>query len=168
MKTKPEALQSWDEVDLALRRIGELDIATEKLEGELTLKINQLKEEYRIKSEDILAERLGLEKRIKSFAESHKEDFLSSRTMQLTFGLVGYRVAKRVIISSPKSCVAALQSLGLQQYLVMTAKPDKEAMKELDPQTLAKVGAKVITDDKLRVEPNLEKLKTLAVEAAAD
>ncbi|NLT22581.1 MAG: host-nuclease inhibitor protein Gam [Syntrophorhabdus sp.] len=149
----------WPEVDGALRRMGEIDIKLQKLEGEMTLKINEIKAEYDVKAEGLKAEHKAIEENITLFAESRKQEFARVRSKDLTFGVVAYRVVTKVVLKSKAATVAALKALGLVQYLRIIEEPDKEAMSGLDATTLAKCGATLKTEDKLRIEPNMEKIK---------
>lgn len=149
----------WNEVDSALRRLGEIDIRLQKLEGDMTLKVNEIKAEYDIKSEGLKAERKAIEENITLFAEARKQEFARIRSKDLTFGIIAYRVVTKVVVKSKAATVAALKALGLVQYLRVIEEPDKEAMGGLDSSTLAKVGATMKTEDKLRIEPNIERIK---------
>ena len=152
--------ESWNDVDQGLRRMGEIDIALAKLEGDMTLRIHRLKAEYDAKAAGMKDERKGIESSIECFAEERKEEFARARSKELTFGVVAYRVAHRIVVKSKKTTVAALEVLGLASYLRITKEPDKEAMKGLDAATLARVGASLKTDDRLHVEPDMEKIKS--------
>ena len=154
-------LSNWDEVDLRLRRIGEIQIALEKIEGDMTLRINDIRQDYEESAETFKSERRDLEEAITSFSELHKDEFTKTRSKDLTFGLVAYRVVRKIMIRSNEACVAALQALKLYQYIRVTEEPDKEAMADLEDNQLAKVGAKRKVEDKFRIEPNIERIKEL-------
>ncbi|MDP3014168.1 MAG: host-nuclease inhibitor Gam family protein [Candidatus Subteraquimicrobiales bacterium] len=156
------SLRAWEDVDISLRRMGEIDIAVSKIEGEMTLKINQIKAEADAKSEDIRKEYDELEQAITEFCEEHKQDFTKTRNKELTFGLVAFRVVTRMVIRSKEACLAAMHALKLGSYIRVIEEPDKLAMEDLDDAVLAKVGVKRKTEDKLRIEPNLERLKEAA------
>jgi len=157
-----QILSSWDEVDQRLRRMGEIDIATERIEGEMTLRINEIRAHYEEEAEILKAERQALEDAINAFADDHKEEFAKTRSKDLTFGFVAYRIVKKIVIRSNEACVAALRALKLDQYIRIVEEPNKEAMADLDDNQLAKVGAKRKIDDKFRIEPNIERIKEAA------
>jgi phage host-nuclease inhibitor protein Gam len=149
----------WHDVDIGLRRIGEIDIALSRLEGEMTLRINEVRARWEAKAEALKTERNRVHAGIELFAQERKEEFARVRSKELTFGTVAYRIVHRVFIRSKKSTVAAMEALGLNDYLRIRKDPDKEAMKALDAATLAKVGASLKTDDQLSVEPNMERIR---------
>ncbi len=153
---------SWEDIDSSLRRMGEIDIAVEKIQGDMTLKINEVKEMAALKSEGLKKERKTLEEAITAFCEARKEEFAKKRSKELTFGVIAYKVTTKIVIRAKKACVAAMEALGLQQYLRIEKNPDKDLMLNLDEQTLVKVGATKKTEDSLRIEPAIEKIKELA------
>jgi phage host-nuclease inhibitor protein Gam len=160
-RKKESTYSNWEEVNLALRRMGEIDILVNKLQGKMTLKINEIKADYDVKSQGLLAERKEIEKNITLFTDTCKDEFAKTRHKDLTFGKVAYKVTSRIMIKSKEACLAALKALKMTDYIRIKEEPDKEAMVDLDQVTLAKVGATVKVEDKLRIEPNLETLKEL-------
>ena len=150
--------RDWSDVDQALRRLGEIDIGLARLEGEMTLRINEVREEYEKKAGGLKGERKRTEARIEAFAEERKEEFAKTRSRELTFGTVSFRIVHRVVVRSKKATVAALEAMGLGAYLRVTKEPDKEAMKSLDAGALAKAGATLKTEDQLSIEPNMERI----------
>lgn len=157
-KIEIKEYRDWQDVDNALRRMGEIDIKLSDLEGKMTLKINEIREEFDTKAEGLKAERKKLEAEITAFVEIRKDEFLKTRSRELTFGVVAYRLVTKVVIRSKAACIAALKALNLSAYIRYTEEPDKEALSGLDAGTLAKVGASLKTEDKLRIEPKLEKI----------
>jgi len=157
-RTAASSYTDWNEVDQGLRRMGEIDIRLARLEGEMTLKVNEIRADYDIKAEGLKAERKAVEEQISLFADARKDEFAKTRSKELTFGTVAYRIVHKVAIRSKAATVAALEALGLDSYLRIIKEPDKDAMTGLDAGTLAKVGATLKTDDKLRIEPNLERI----------
>lgn len=154
-KRKETSIKGWDEVDSALRRMGEIDIALAKIEGDMTLRVNQIKAEADAKAEGLKA----LEEDITLFAEERKEEFAKNRTRELTFGIVAFRVTRKIVIKSKAACLAALHALGLDSYIRKVEEPDKEAMEGLDDATLVKVGASRKVADSIKIEPSMEKIK---------
>lgn len=155
-------LAGWDQVNEALRRMAEIDIALGEIEGRLTLEINDAKAGAEAEAGPHKEARRSLEADITAFCEEHKEEFAKVRSKEFTFGLIGYRVVAKLVIKSKKACLAAMRALGLDSYIRVIEEPDKDAMDGLDDATLARIGASRKTEDKLRIEPNLEKLKEVA------
>ncbi|MEJ5227214.1 host-nuclease inhibitor Gam family protein [Thermodesulfovibrio sp.] len=160
-QSKQAKINSWQEVDEKLRRLGEIEIAIERVQGEMTLRINEIKAEAESKVAHLKQEKKAIEEEITEFCEFHKEEFTKKRSRELTFGTVGYKVVTKIVIRAKKACVAAMEALGLTEYLRVIKEPDKEKMLALDDLTLAKVGATRKTEDKLRIEPAIEKIREL-------
>lgn len=155
-------IKTWDEVNQALRRMGEIDIKTQKIAGDLTLAINSQRACADQQSAPLLTERKELEESIAAFCEEHKQEFAKTRSREMAFGLVAYRVVTRIAIRSKEACLAAMHALKLTNYIRSYEEPDKEALIDLDDAVLAKIGAKRKTEDKLRIEPALEKVQEAA------
>ena len=97
-KIEIKEYRDWQDVDNALRRMGEIDIKLSDLEGKMTLKINEIREEFDTKAEGLKAERKKLEAEITAFVEIRKDEFLKTRSRELTFGVVAYRLVTKVVI----------------------------------------------------------------------
>lgn len=106
----------------------------------------------------MLTERKELEDDISVFCQENKLEFAKQRSRELNFGVVAYRVTTKIIIKSKEACIAAMHALKLETYIRTIEEPDKLAMEDLDDSVLAKIGAKRKTEDKLRIEPNRERL----------
>lgn len=155
-------ISSWDDVNLWLKRLGEIHIATEDLEGRMTLEINTIKDAYAPHYADMAAEKKIIEAAIKEFVEANKAEFLKIRTKTFDFGTVALRVTKKIAIRNVKAVIAAIKGLGWMQCIRIKEEPDKEALDGLSDQELARIGVKRVVEDKLRIEPNIERLREAA------
>ncbi len=162
--SKFESIDTWDEVDNALKRIGEIDIAKNKIEGDTTLKINEIKTQAKTLASGLDAERAGLEKLITLFAESKKEEFIKKRTRVLNFGKVGYRVVKTVSMPRDKtklaSLIKSLKAFSLSDCIEYVEKPIKEKIAELPDEMIVKLGMSRKVKDSFRIEPDIEKIES--------
>ena len=156
------ALKDWDEVNQCLRKMGELDIEKEKLDGRLTLEINDVKERYAAWGDEVLSERKSIETLVRGFVESRKSEFVKVRSKELDFGTVAFRVASSIPTPRAPGKVAevikALKYMGFKGYRVKE-ELDREALDNLTDQDLAKVGLARKVEDKLRIEPKMEAIK---------
>ena len=161
--THPKIIQSWEEVDQALKRLAELEILEQELQGQMTLEINQIKEHFKLQAQPHKRERRHIEGLIKDFCEAHKQEFLKKRSKTLEFGKVAWRVSKRIVIPRAKEKLAAtiraIKALGFTQCLRVKEELDRDALDKLTDQDLARLGLQRKVQDKLRIEPNIEKLK---------
>jgi phage host-nuclease inhibitor protein Gam len=158
-KKNDQPFKNWEDVNTALRRIAEIDVLCNDFEGDMTLKINEIKSKFAAKVKDLKDEKIKLESNITDFAENCKDEFIKTRKKELDFGTIAYRVTKRVTIRSIQATLTALKSLGLHNCIRIKEEPNKDELAELDTNTLAKVGASLKVEDKLRIEPNIERIK---------
>ena len=121
--------------------------------------INEIKEDYKVKSDAFTKEHAEITESITAFCEGCKDEFLKVRTKALNYGSVAYRVTEKIVIRSKEACVAALKALSLSQYIRTIEEPNKDMLRELDDKMLAKVAAARKIDDALRIEPNIEKIQ---------
>lgn len=154
-KKKESIYKNWSEIDSNLKKLGELKIQKSRLEGELTVKINELKEKYNIHCSNINNEIKTIEKEITRYCEQNKDAFLNKRNKKLNFGLISYRLSEKVVIPCLNTAIKALKSLNLDYCLRIKEEIDKEKVKELDKNILAKIGISVVKEDKLNIEPDM-------------
>ena len=146
-----------------MQRMGEIDIALADIAGEATLKINQIKEEAKKKAAGLENERKHLEKSITIFCENNKSDFAKKRSRELNFGTVGYRLVKAVSIPRDKEKMASLlknlKAYGHPDCIVLSEKPDKDKIAELEDSEIVKLGLKRTVKDSFRIQPKIEKIE---------
>lgn len=163
-KKKESIYQSWDEVNEAMKELGELQVKKQKLEGEQTVKINEIKKDYQEKAGNLTTKIKEIEKDIERFAEQNKTEFLKTRNKKLNFGTISYRLTKRIVVGCVEGAINALKSLNLDYYLRQKCELDKEKLYECDEKTLSKVGIKIVTEDKINIEPAYVKLMAMESE----
>lgn len=154
-KKKESLYKNWEEIDNQLKKLGELKIRKNKLEGELTLKINELKNEYNAKCEAITKEIKTIEKEITRYCEQNKDSFINKRNKKLNFGIITYRLSEKVVCPCVEAAIKALKALNLDYCLRIKEEIDKDKLKELDSNILTKIGATIVKEDKLTIEPNI-------------
>jgi phage host-nuclease inhibitor protein Gam len=156
-------LNDWNEVDSALKQLGECDIRLAHIEGEATKKINEIKELAKKEADGIIETRKHVEKMITLFAENHKADFSKKRSKELNFGTVGYRLVKSVSIPRDKEKLTALlkslKAYGFGECIKYEEKPDKDKIAELSDESIVKLGLKRSVKDSFRVQPKIERIE---------
>lgn len=152
-------LKNWDEVDASIKKIAELNITKTRLEGEQTLQINEIKKNTAEKAKGIDSQIKELEKDIERFTESHKDEFTAKRNKKLNHGTVSYKIVSRVCCSCVNEAIKSLKALNLDFCIRTKQELDKDRiMTEVDENTLLKAGITIKKEDKLRIEPNYEKI----------
>ena len=99
------------------------------------------------------------------FCEERKADFLNKRTKKFNFGLVAYRLTEKVKITCVEATIKALKALNLDFCLRIKEEIDKDEVKTLDSSVLTKIGVKIEKEDKLSIEPSIEKIAAAGVKA---
>ena len=156
-------LKSWDEVDGALKQIGECQRSICSIEGKMNDKINQVKQKAEDEAKEYKEKIKGLEAQVKEFVEDNRDDLGNKKTKELNFGKLGYR--KSTKISLPKAAtkvaeiIKKLKSFGMTDCVVAPPeKIDKDALKKYPANDIIKVGAGLKVDDVFWYEANEETL----------
>lgn len=141
-------LKTWDEVNSALREIGVIDQFLAEVEASKLAAI-----ELAGKTADSLAglpmlQKAGLEHAIREFAQVHRADFGDSKTKNLRYGYVNYRISPgRVVVANTEKAIEYLEQMELGQCIRVMKKLDKEALKSLPVETLYDAGITIKTDE---------------------
>lgn len=158
---KESTFQSWDEVNENMKKLAELKVKKQKLEGEQTLAINEIKAKCNAKAVLISDEIKAIEKNMALFAEQNKDEFALKRTKKLMFGTISYRLTKKIVCSSIETAVKALKTLNLDSFLRVKEELDKDALLELDESILTKAGISIKREDKISIEPDSVRINSL-------
>lgn len=157
-------IENFNDVDMALKRLCEVEVSKSKLEGEVTLKCNDIKEAYKPRVEALSNEANFIRQEIENYCEANKGEFAEKRSKEMAFGVIGYRVSKSISLPRVKAKIEGLlqnlKSFGLRDCIIYEEKPNKEALVELDDASLVKLGLKRVVRDNFRVEPKLEALES--------
>lgn len=156
-------IQNFEDVNLALKRVAELSVGIEKINGEVTLRCNEIKE-ARAGEIKVLSDELAyVEQCITTFCESNKHEFADKRSKEFTFGTIGYRLSKSVSLPRVKekleNLIKAIKSYGHNDCITYKEEINKDAIVELDDGTLAKLGLKRSVKDNFRIVPKIESLE---------
>lgn len=160
------ALKSWDDVDLNLREIGELQYKLETIEGEMNNLIADIKLDADLKAKPLQERIKQLETEIKDFTDQNRDDLGNKKTKEMGFGKLGFR--KSTKISLPKAgsklneIIKKLKNFGMTDCLVQPPeKIDKENLKKYRADDIIKVGANLKVNDVFWYEVDREKLADL-------
>ena len=158
---------SFDDVDSALKRVAELSVAIERINGEVTLACNEIKEKRASEIKALSDELKYIEQVITNFCEDNKAAFAEKRSKDFVYGTVGYKISTSVSLPRDKnkieSLLKAIKSYGLSDTCInYEEKPNKEGLCELDEASLVKLGLKKVVKDNFRIVPNIENLEIKA------
>lgn len=157
-------ISSFSDVDVALKRLCEVSVGIEKINGEVTLECNRIKEARKSEVERLESEKSYIEQQITLFCEDNKAEFAEKRSKEFTFGEIGYRISKSVRVPSVKakleSLLNSIKAFGLdKECIIYEEKPNKEALAELKDEDLVKLGLKRVVKDNFRIVPKIESLE---------
>ncbi|KPH54100.1 host-nuclease inhibitor Gam family protein [Helicobacter pullorum] len=156
-------IKNYEDVNLTLKRLAELSVALEKINGEVTLECNRIKESRASEVERLNNEKKYLEQCITNFCEDNKGDFAEKRSKEFTFGTIGYKLTKSVTLPRIKEkvekLIVTLKSYGCTKCIKYEETIDKDEIVELDDSTLVKLGLKRTIKDNFRIVPKIESLE---------
>lgn len=145
-------LNSWNEVDEALRQIGENNRDLTAIENVMNERIASAKADAEAKAKPLKEQTALLEMAIESFTRKHRNDMGKNKSKVLTFGKVSFRLSTRIKIPTAKDKVAAiisqLRARGMHDCVTIPdPKIDKEALKKHSAEEIASVGAALEVED---------------------
>lgn len=155
-------LKDWNEVDNTLLAIGEIDRNLQLIEAAANEEIDKIKKALKERTAPLIERKTALELAMKDFAEANRADFVKTKSKQLTFGEVGFRLSTRILIKKLAETIQALKDMGFSNCVRCKEEPDKEAMKALTDEQLAEVGASRKTDNTFGYTLDIEKIREAA------
>ncbi|GHV93217.1 host-nuclease inhibitor protein Gam [Spirochaetia bacterium] len=148
-RLKPQVgkINTLDEANLVLKEIGLLEHELQSIDTEAHKQIAEIKADAAKKGEAIRKRIADDSALLGAYAEYNRADLFKDRkSVQLSFGSFGYR--KSTSISVKKTTLELLKKLKLDRYIRVKEEPDKEAMAELDDETLHQVDSvRKVKDD---------------------
>lgn len=145
-------LTSYLQVDANLARIAQLQRDIQLETDACNESVDQMKKASQDKIKPLNDELKKCELLIKEYCEHNRTDFVAVKTKTLTHGSVGYRLSTSVSIPDPLFTVQACQRLGLTNCFRTTMTPDKENIKQLEPDVITEIGAIIKSGDKFGYE----------------
>lgn len=140
-------LESLEDVNMALRDIGLAERELTQIDTEANKKIAEIKTAAADKGESLRKRIAELSTKIQAFSDYNRDDLFKDRkTVELSFGIFGYR--KSTKISVKKTTVDLLRKMNLLNCIRVKEEPNKDAMANLDDDTLRQLDAvRKVTDD---------------------
>jgi len=154
------ALQTWDDVNQALKEIAEMEIRMEHITGEMNIKINEIKQAAKASSATLEAKKESLGKQLKEFAELNRPDFGKAKSKVLTFGELGFRASTSVTYNKAleEKIIENLRRLGMDDCVRITEDVNKEILKTYPVEKVIEAGAKLKRSDTFWFETDKQQL----------
>ncbi|MCL2618155.1 MAG: host-nuclease inhibitor Gam family protein [Defluviitaleaceae bacterium] len=154
-------LQSWDDVDTALREILESEVSLNDIEGNLKLAKAAATEHAAALAKPLQDRIKTLEVLVEAFAKANKAE-ISGKTKTLNHGSVGFRQSSNISVPSKQldSIIRNLRKYGMHDC-ISTPKEGvyKDVLGRYSDEDIIKVGASRKVEDKFWMETDKEKLR---------
>lgn len=156
--TKMAPVRSLEEANHALLEIANRRIELRRIDADAEDAINLIKEEASEKAKPLQKEIDYFEKGLAAFAEMNREDiFKTKKSIELNFGVLGYRKSTKITVSR-KFTLDLLKKLGLTEAIKVKETPNKDILADYPDETLKKVKAKRVSEDKFWYEVKEEEV----------
>ncbi len=152
------ALESWDDVNLTMKEIGECQIEIDKIEADMNMKISDTKLEYEMKAQTFKDRIAKLEIDLKDFVESNKHE-LDGKSKVLNFGRTGFRQSTKIVLRKVENIIKNLKAYGMKDCINVKETVNKDNLKKYSDEDIAKVGATKKVEDVFWYEVDKEKLE---------
>jgi len=149
-------IRTWDDVDQALRDMGDDDVRIASLKAKLRAIVNEAKEELTPRVKALVSSRLVRFKAVREFVTAHRKDLGARKTRELTFGTVGWRKKSGVVIRRVDGTLAKLKELKLDAAIRTTEKILKTVLEGYDDETLGQLGVTRKKGDEFFAKPKVE------------
>ena len=151
-------LKTWDDVNLNLKEIGELELAIEGIEASMNAQIQDVKLDAEIKAKPLKDKIEKLSNEVKSFVEENRSD-IKGKTMILNFGAVGFRQSTKIMFKNAKAALEAIKARKMNDCLIVKESIDKDILRGYPDEVIAAIGATKKVEDAFWYEVNREHLQ---------
>lgn len=159
-RVKPQpiiaTLENLDAVDEALARIAGFKRHIALLETGMNEDIDKVKLAAARECEPVRQQLADLEQSVLRYAEAHKAELFTVRkSMELSFGIIGYRQSTKLKTLAKwtwERVLGVLREREARQFIRVKEEVDKEALKTLAPEALAEIGVKAVAEDSFYYE----------------
>jgi phage host-nuclease inhibitor protein Gam len=152
MTATESALGSYGDVDAALKRIKLEELKLEDAKARYEKEATQLKTAYEKEAKKRQASIKRDASDIASFCEQHKADFDEPRSREMTWGRIGFRKSKKVILKRGVDYVEKLKAAGLFSCVKTSEAIIRDQVARLDADTLRELGVGITVSDEFFLE----------------
>lgn len=164
-KQQLPALNNWDEVDLAIKTIAEHERAIASIELKMNADIDAAKNAAKAASDPEIAKIAAISRQIEDYAEAHRADLKSKKSLNLVFGQIGWRKSTSVSLPKDKEAyselIALLRRVGWHDCVIQAPPTiSKDMIKAHDFAEAMKLGIAVKIKDDFWIETKRDDLPT--------
>lgn len=144
-------ITSLSEADSMLHEMADLKAKIRKVQADADIAVNAIKESMMDTVRPMLEQIESMEKSLAVYSEYNRSElFNDKKTIELQFGLFGYRQSTSVSIK--KTTLELLQKHGFDEAISVKPTVNKEIMRSWTPEKLAIVDASLSIEDKFWIE----------------
>lgn len=146
-KVTEAVIGSWDEVNEALKVIGDAQDEIAAIEAEMNSLITEIKAEAKEKIKPYESAIKMKELMIQQYTSEHREE-LKGKSYKLAFGTVGFRLSTKLILPKDlKTVIKNLQMNGMMDCLTTKVTVNKDILKTYAEKEILNVGASLKKED---------------------
>lgn len=174
-REKPKAVVLADlaAVDAAMGELAALRREVAAVEGVMNDAIDNIKAEAKEKTTPLTARIKEIETGLANFAVARKAElFPKKKSLDLTFGLIGFRQSTKLktlvrwtwgaVLERLRELAADPEGKPYRDAIRTKAEVDKEAMRDWPEERLASVGVHKVSEDEFFYELKAEEIKEVA------
>ncbi len=144
-------LRSWTNCDELLGKMAALQAQIDKAKADYQPQIDTIERELRELCDPLETEFSEYREAVEKFAKARADEF-DGRSKELTNGTISLTASTSVEIDNEEICVNQLRKLKLNNCIKATFKPVKSAIKGLADDIKRKIGAMLVTTDKVTIK----------------
>jgi phage host-nuclease inhibitor protein Gam len=144
-------ITSLSEADSMLHEMADLKAKIRKVQADADIAVNAIKESMMDTVRPMLEQIEAMEKSLAVYSEYNRAElFNDKKTIELQFGLFGYRQSTSVSVK--KTTLELLQKHGFDEAISIKPTVNKEIMRSWSTERLALVDATLVIEDKFWIE----------------
>lgn len=144
-------ITSLSEADSILHEMADLKAKIRKVQADADIAVNAIKESMMDTVRPMLEQIEAMEKSLAVYSEYNRTELFSDKkTIELQFGLFGYRQSTSVSVK--KTTLELLQKHGFDEAISIKPTVNKEIMRSWSVERLALVDATLVIEDKFWIE----------------
>lgn len=142
-----QVLQSWDDVNEALKSIGRAERAIAAIEADMNGRISEAKAAAKAQTKEHEDSKKLQEMRIQQYVSAHKSE-LKGKSCKLAHGTVGFRLSTKLVLPKEiKPIIEALKKNGMMDCLNQTVTVNKDILKTYSEEQIIEVGGSLKKED---------------------
>lgn len=142
-----QVLQSWDDVNEALKAIGTANSAIAAIEAEMNGQIAETKAAAKARTKAHEEAKKLQEMMIQQYVSAHKTE-LKGKSRRLAHGTVGFRFSTSLVLPKEvKPIIEALRKNGMMDCLNQTVTVNKDVLKTYAEEQIIEVGGSLRKTD---------------------